>query len=133
MFLKHFYNISVIARRASARRGNLLMLVQTSGDCFVSRYRSFLAMTLFGLTFLSSNLFAQSKTDSLHHTTAPPITVTSESYNDEIAIHPADIHTVSASDLQIQTGATRLNDALQVLHPSLDIRNYGSLGGISLA
>ena len=82
-----------------------------------------------------SNLSAQDKTkaDSIRRTTAPPITITSDFYNDEIAIHPADIHTVSGEELQLQTGAARLSDALQVLHPSLDIRNYGSLGGISLA
>ncbi len=83
----------------------------------------------------SSILLAQDKitTDSLRHTTAPPITVTSDAYNNKIAIHPADIHTVTAEQLQVETGATRLSDALRVLHPSLDIRNYGSLGGISLA
>ncbi len=98
----------------------------------------FLKDYLFSFVFvllLAGNVFAQdsAKNDSLRHTTAPPITVTSESYNDEIAIHPADIHTVSSEQLEIQTGAARLSDALQVLHPSLDIRNYGSLGGISLA
>ena len=98
----------------------------------------FLKYTIFCCSLFciaSSNILAQdkTKTDTIRRTSAPPITVTSEAYNNEIAIHPADIHTVTADQLQAQTGATRLSDALQVLHPSLDIRNYGSLGGISLA
>ncbi len=98
----------------------------------------FLKFTIFCCSLFciaSSNILAQDriKTDTIRHTTAPPITVTSDAYNDEIAIHPDDIHTIKSDQLQAQSGATRLSDALQVLHPSLDVRNYGSLGGISLA
>ncbi|MDP4231185.1 MAG: TonB-dependent receptor [Bacteroidota bacterium] len=71
--------------------------------------------------------------DSLRHTTAPPITVTSDRGDEMIAIHPADIHVETGQELSKRTGASRISEALAILHPSLDIRNYGSLGGISLA
>jgi outer membrane cobalamin receptor len=99
---------------------------------------SFVQSDIFFISLLcifANNVFAQSnvKPDSLRHTTAPPITITSDAENSEILMHPTDIHVVSSEELLIQTSATRLSDAIQVLHPSLDIRNYGSLGGISLA
>ena len=91
---------------------------------------------IFALLLIAfGNVFAQDivKEDSLHRTTAPPVTITSDAVRPEILLHPIDLHVVISEDIRIQTGATRLPEALQVLHPSLDIRNYGSLGGISLA
>ncbi|MEP7235025.1 MAG: TonB-dependent receptor [Ignavibacteriota bacterium] len=87
------------------------------------------------LLVANGNIFAQSKIkeDSLHRTVAPPVTITSDALRPEILLHPTDLHVVTSEDIRMQTGATRLPEALQVLHPSLDIRNYGSLGGISLS
>jgi vitamin B12 transporter len=81
------------------------------------------------------NLLAQdkNKNDSLRHTNAPPITITSDAYHDEILIHPQDIRIETATALVQESGANRLADALPFLHPSLDVRNYGSLGGVSFA
>ncbi len=98
----------------------------------------FLKFIIFICAFLCTvfgRVSAQTKNekDSLRHTSAPPITVTADAETLNILLHPTDIHTVSSKELSLQTGATRLSDGLQTLHPSLDIRNYGSLGGISLA
>jgi vitamin B12 transporter len=82
--------------------------------------------------FLLSDSLAQTKNDSLRHVSAPPITVSSNAFTNEV-IRPADIHIESSNILSEKTGALRLAEALPILHPSLDVRNYGSLGGISLA
>jgi len=77
--------------------------------------------------------YSQVGADSVRHTNAPPITVTSQSFDPEIIIHPSDLRQESSLELARTTGANLLSEALRILHPSLDIRNYGSLGGISLA
>ncbi|MEI8134531.1 MAG: TonB-dependent receptor [bacterium] len=74
---------------------------------------------------------AQPKGDSVRQVSAPTITITSELSSTEI-IHPNDVAIASAAQLRERTGAIRLSEALPVMHPSIDVRNYGSLGGISL-
>lgn len=93
------------------------------------RYK-FVVVFLFAAT---GNLFGQSGTDSLRHVTAPPITVSSDAYNNDILIHPQDIRTESTAIVAQRTAANRLSEALPLLHPSLDIRNYGSLGGVTFS
>jgi vitamin B12 transporter len=79
------------------------------------------------------NTFAQTENDSVRHTTAPPITVSTDAEYPEILIHPTDIQSATAKELTAQSGAIRLSNALEIIHPSLDIRSYGALGGVAFA
>jgi outer membrane cobalamin receptor len=83
--------------------------------------------------FICSTAYCQSGADSLHHVVAPPIIITSDAYSNEILIHPSDIQTQTSVQLAQQSGANRLAEAIPIIHPSLDVRNYGALGGVSFA
>lgn len=79
-----------------------------------------------------SPLTAQER-DSLRTTRAEDITVTDEREKTEYVIPSLPVLSESAPRLVRQSGSTRASDFIRLLSPSLALRTYGTLGGITLS
>jgi vitamin B12 transporter len=82
--------------------------------------------------FLPALLQAQGE-DTLRRVRAPEVLVEEDRSEREYAIPAVAVTSDRTDKLTIQSGSTRASDFIRLLSPSLALRSYGTLGGITLS